>query len=906
MLRAFQQVILRQLRAEKLRTAITVVGVAAGIAVVLAIRLTNASAVRGFGAALEMTSGRAGLEIVGAGFGIDETLLPQLEWLSAYGVTSPVIDADVLVLTGQHRDGRAGGPSLPSSESPTSDLGRDRSPSGPSGTSSPTGPRTDLARVLGVDILRDFPVRDYDVGDVGQHAQRPASAADILGLLTDPDAIVTTRALANRLGLRVGDQLHVIAGDRRRDLRIRGLLEAEGPARLLDGNFLLMDIAAAQWAFDRLGRLDRIDVKLHDGIDIAVAEREIAARLPAGVSVQRPSRRGEQVEQMLAAFHLNLTALSSIALLVGLFLVYNAVSVSVLARRQEIGTLRALGTTRRQIQSLFLGEAAVFGVCGVAVGLPLARVLADLTVSLTSRTVNTLYISAAPAPPALGPADVVLALVVGLPLSLLAAWLPAREAAGVPPTAVLRGADRVQARVSPPARSRWLALGLLVIAAASSRLPILAGLPIAGYLASVALVFGAALLMPTALQFAARHGRSFWFRLFRVGGWLAHAGLGGAINRVAVSVAALAVSLAMMVAITVMVGSFRQTVIDWVGQSLKADLFVGPAARRAGARQPTISADVVALVRNHPDVAAVDAFRSITVPYERSLIYMGAGDFAIQARRAGLRFKSVAPGTGSPADVVGVLDAARSAGFVLVSEPFSTRYGKRAGDSVTLQTPRGPIEVPIAAVYFDYSSDRGVVMMDNATLARHFGVQPPTGLTVYVRDGAEPEAVRASLLGQLDGTAGIFIFTNRALRREVLNIFDSTFAVTYALQAIAILVALLGIVGTLMTLVIERRRELGILRAMGASRGQVRAMVVAEAAMLGAISQAAGLVLGLLLALILVYVVNLQSFGWTIHLSIPWSSLAQMSALVVVTTLLAGIYPAQRAMREHAGVLEDE
>jgi len=240
-----------------------------------------------------------------------------------------------------------------------------------------------------------------------------------------------------------------------------------------------------------------------------------------------------------------------------------------------------------------------------------------------------------------------------------------------------------------------------------------------------------------------------------------------------------------------------------------------------------------------------------------------------------------------------------------VSEPFATRYGKHAGDRLSLATPAGPVEFAIAGVYFDYSSDRGVVMMDNATLVRHFGEQRPTGLSVYLKDGTRAAAVRGQMLARLGGVAGVFIHTNRSLRDEVLRIFDSTFAITYALQAIAIVVALLGIVGTLMTLVIERRRELGILRAVGAGRGQVRAMIVAEAAMLGTISQVVGLALGVLLALILVYVVNLQSFGWTIHLTIPWASLLQMSALVIVTTLLAGLYPAQRAMRDQPA-LEDE
>lgn len=885
MFRLFRQLILRQLWTERLRTVLTVMGVAAGIAVVLAIRLTNASAVRGFSAAVDMTAGRAGLEIIGAGFGLDETRLPDVDWLREYGQSSPVIDGDLLVRVGR----RPSAVGLPQSGGPTA------------GAAPPmAGPgRTELVRVLGVDILRDFPVRDYEVGDAGSDQPLPHTAADMLALLTDPSAAVITRLFADRHGLRVGDPLHVIVGDRPRELRVRALLEAEGPARLLDGNFLLMDIAAAQWVFGRLGVIDRLDLRLHEGMDIGAAEVAIARRLPPGLVVQRPSRRGQQVEQMLAAFHLNLTALSSIALLVGLFLVYNAVSVSVLARRQEIGTLRALGVSRRQVQGLFLGEAAVFGVLGVALGVPLARGLADATVRLTSATVNTLYVAAAPAPPSLRAYDVVLALIVGLPLSLLAAWLPAREAAAVPPTAALRGADRALAGGPSRTWSTRTALALLVLAGALALLPPIGGLPIAGYLASFALVFGAALLMPLALRHAARRGRALWLRLFGVGGWLAHAALGGHIGRVAVSVAALAVSLAMMVAITVMVGSFRQTVIDWAGQSLKADLFVGPASRRSGGRAATISEVVEGTVRGHAEVRAVDAFHSVTVPYADSLIYMGAGDFALQARIGALRFKS--PSNGAPA-----LERAQARDAVIVSEPFANRYGKRVGDRLELATPAGPTPFEIVGIYYDYSSDRGVVMMDTHTLTRHFGEQRPTGLTVYLRDGAQATAVRNELLGSLEGAAGVFIYTNRWLREEVLRIFDATFAVTYALQGIAIVVALLGIIGTLMTMVIERRRELGIMRALGASRGQIRAMVVAEAAMLGAISQGAGLVLGLLLALVLVYVVNLQSFGWTIHLSIPWAALAQMSGLVVVTTLLAGLYPAQRAMRDAVAPPEDE
>ncbi|MCC6162753.1 MAG: FtsX-like permease family protein [Acidobacteria bacterium] len=864
MTQLFRQVIVRRLATERLRTMVTAVGVAVGIAVVLAIRLTNASALRGFDAALDMTSGRTGLEILGVGGTLDERLIADLDWLRVYGHASPVIDADLVVRTSAF------------AQRATVDKGDEP---------------TELLRVYGVDVLRDAPLRTYATADAAR------GTTDILRLLVEPGAIVVTRAFADRHGVTVGDRLVGLVDDRQVSLTVLGLLAADGPAALLDGHFALMDLAAAQDAFGRAGRIDRIDIRLRDGVDVAEAEAAVRARLPDGVNVQRPSRRSAQVERMLAAFHMNLTALSSIALLVGLFLVYNAVSVSVLARRHEIGTLRALGGTSRQVQALFLGEALVFGALGVAAGVPLGRALASAMGSLTSATVATLYVRSAAATPELSGWDVLLAAVIGLPLSLAAAWLPAREAARVPPTAVMRGADRVTARLRNGGVMPAVGVGLIVLAAGLARVPAVDGLPLAGYAAAAALVFGAALLTPPVLRGAARVGRTASFRLLRVGGWLAHANLGGHVSRVAVSVAALATSLAMTVAITVMVGSFRETVIEWVGQTLRADLYVGPATRASGARAVAISQTVEAVVRAHPDVLAVDAFRNLSVTYDDTPITLVAGDVDTLLSHGGLRVKA-------PVDGRAALQALAGRDVVAVSEPFAMRHDLRVGDRVTLPTPQGPRTFDVAAVFYDYSNDRGVVRMDIAVFTRHFGDRRPAGLAVYLREGADAVAVRDALLRDIEGTAGVFIHSNRALRQEVLRIFDSTFAVTYALQAIAVLVALLGIIGTLMTLVIERRREIAILRALGTSRRQLTTMIVGEAAMLGAIAQGMGLGVGLLLSLILVYTVLVQSFGWTIQWYVPWRALARMSAFVVIATLVAGLYPAWRAMRDVSVVPE--
>ncbi len=373
-------------------------------------------------------------------------------------------------------------------------------------------------------------------------------------------------------------------------------------------------------------------------------------------------------------------------------------------------------------------------------------------------------------------------------------------------------------------------------------------------------------------------------------GELAASNLAGAIPRVSISVAALSVSLAMMVAIAVMVGSFRETVVYWVSQTLKADLFVGPSTRSNGARQATLSAEVDAIVSAHPAVLAIDRFRTTTIVVDDSQVLLTAGDFEVMTTHGGLLFKA-------PGDAREAMRGAIDQDVVVVSEPFANRHRKGVGAVVNIPTPAGPRPFRIAAVYFDYSSDRGVIAMDRRTFARHFGELAPTGLTVYLEPGHDPEQVRAELLDRIGGQRRVFVYTNTGLRTEVMRIFDSTFAITWALEVIAIVVAILGVAATLLTLMLERRQELAMLRLVGADRAQVRRMVVVEAALIGGVSQGVGLIAGIALSLVLVFVINVQSFGWTIQFHLPTGFLVQMTIAILVATALAGLYPARRATR---------
>ncbi|MXZ34802.1 MAG: FtsX-like permease family protein, partial [Acidobacteria bacterium] len=786
----FRTFILRRLRQEKLRALATVLGVALGIAVVLAVRMANQSSVRSFETALEMVAGKTSLEIVGSGQGLREERLLELGWLEQFGQISPVIEGEA----------RA---------------------------SFPSGEREWL-KILGVDILRDETLRDYRLVRLADRQQSP-TPREFLELLSDPGAIVLTQKLARRYGLDPGTGLDLDIGDRRETLTVRGLLLDRGPARALNGTFALMDIAAAQWFFGRLGRIDRVDLRLKPEISIDRAEAAIAARLPEGLGVQRPSRRGRQVEKMLESFHFNLTALSHIALLVGLFLIYNTVSLSVITRRREVGILRAVGVSRRQVAGLFLAEAGLLAAMGCALGILLGGWLARGALTLTGSTLDRLYIRSAAEPVSLGPEHLVLAFAVGIPLALLAALVPALEASRVPPTEAVRDADRVESRFRLSWRQRWLPAILSALAVGFACLDSVDGLPLFGYAACLSIVFAVAFLVPVVLHVSGRVGSRLTRRWTGVEALLANANLSGSIPRISISVAALAVSLSMVTAITIMIGSFRETVQYWVEQTLRADLFVAPATRSNVYSESTLSPELVRLISTSSRVAAVDPFTSFNIDYQGRRVLLGSGDFEVHLSHSGLLFKAPRQGESAMRAAIGE-DAA------VVSESFALRHRKAVGDLLVLTTDQGQRAFRVAAVYYDYSSDQGVVVLDRSTFRKYYGDRPPRSLAVYLKEGLDPERARSEMLAGLPPESRLFVHTNASLKTEVLRIFDNTFTITYALEVIAVAVAILGVATTLVTLILDRKPELALLRWAGAEQRQIRKMVVIEAALLGAVS----------------------------------------------------------------------
>ena len=874
-LRLFFRLMVRPLLREPIRTSLMVLAIALGIGVVLAIELAGEAATGSFRSSMETLTGDNNLEITASG-GVPDAIVGTLASLPYDLRISPRIE---------------GYASIPRADALSA-----------RGAGAP-GARQMTLPLIGLDLVAEAGAlsgRRRASGaphspDVTQAPEQSQRLDEFLKSADDPSSIWVGTSMHRA----VGDRLRLLINDHAADYVVRGIYPDGGDS---SGDStgrqpaIVMDIATAQRALGRTGRLDRILLKAPVAGSDATPEvaslddwqRRIAAALPPGVAVSPEGAGTDENRRMLAAFRWNLRLLSYISLVVGAFLIYNTISISVVRRRPEIGIVRALGATRAQVLGAFLGEAATLGLAGAALGLPIGRFMAAGAVKLMGVTVESLYVSSSPGPIALTFDSFLLAAIIGLAASLGSAFSPAREAVSVPPVqALARGRREFDVAVH---KSRNLQLGLLLAlgAALASRAPAVGGKPYFGYVACLALVAAAALMMPWFVSLITRAASYAMGRRFGAEALLASRSLAGSLRRTSVLVAALATAIAMMVSVGIMVGSFRETVINWMDAAFPADLFVRPAVPAAADRHPTLSPELTALVKAVPGVAAVDRRRAYEIHYGGLPVTLAGVDLSPQRMQRPSDFFS---GRG----IAAVMAELRAGNNVAVSEPFTYKHHAAAGDTITLPLGEQRVAFHIVDVYYDYSSERGEILMDLAALQRYLPDPAPSNLAVHLAPGADSDAVRAAILDRA-AAYDVAVISNRELRTGAVRVFDRTFVITYALETIAVAVAVLGVAGALLALVIDRRRELSLLRFLGADSAQIRKLILFEAGFLGLLANLAGAVLGYFLSLILIFVIDKQSFGWTIRFHWPTAVLLGALTVVYLATIAAGVYPASIAV----------
>ena len=814
---------------------------------IVAIDLANGSAQRAFELGTETVAGRATHTIVGGASGLDEQVYTDLRRNLGIRMSAPVVENYVVI----------------------EEL--DRQP----------------MRLLGVDPFAESPFRSY----LGTGESNEPAPDFFTPLMVQPNTVLLSSEIAARYGLEPGDSLTAYVGSNRHVLEIVGLLEPSDDLsrRALD-SLLLTDIGTAQEVLDRIGRLDRIDLIMPDTPQGAADLERIRASLPAAARIAPSSARSGTVNEMTAAFGLNLTALSLLALVVGMFLIYNTVTFSVVQRRRVIGTLRALGMTRREVYAMILLEAILLGLLGTLGGLGLGIVLGRGAVQLVTRTINDLFFVVSVREIEVPLFTLAKGTLIGVADAALAAAIPAYEATSVAPAGALQRSNiEERSRKALP----WVSVAAVLLLVLGSILLIPEWNLVIAFAGLFVIILGTALLSPILTLWLMLLIQRITNAVSGVIGRMAPRTITRTLSRTSVAVAALMVSVSVIIGVGVMISSFRTTVELWLDDVLQADIFVSPHALNATQASTILDPTLLADITTYPGIASSATTRGVN-----TAIFLENRDEALDVRLVAMS-EDLAGADRRYRAAIGDWQATWAAaqeGGVIINEPLANRYEIQVGDELAVQTDKGRHNFPVVGVAVDFDVNPALILHD-PVYRQWWDDDAISAVALFVEPGRDVDEMVAELRAAFGQRAELLITSNRGTRQNALEVFDRTFAITIALQFLAALVAFIGILSTLMSLQLERVREIGVLRATGMTQRQLWRLSLLETGLIGTSAGLLAMPTGFLLSLILIYIINLRSFGWTLEMRLDPMEFAQAFLVALGAALAAGIYPAWRMGR---------
>ncbi len=828
-------------RKHLLRSILTTAGIALGVALLVGMRTANDSVLRSFNDTVDRIAGKAQLQVSAGDAGVAEDVLERVQAAPEVSAAAPVIETSVETgLAGQGK-----------------------------------------MLVLAVDMTGDRSLRNYDFDGGDEDV-----IDDPLVFLAQPDSLIITREFADRNGLRTGSKVSFETMEGARQFTVRGILKAGGMAAAFGGNLGIMDIYAAQQVFGRGRRFDRIDIGLAEGVSIEAGTAALQRALGGGYEIEPPSGRGKQFESLLRIYNTAVSISSLFSLFIGMFIIYNSFAIAVTQRRAEIGILRALGATRGQIRALFLGESAVAGLIGSTAGLGAGLAFARSLTGVTGRLMENIFgVPQNAQEVSLDPRFLVGALALGVVVSMIAAYIPARSAARVEPVQALqKGRYQVLGAGENRAR-RWaaaacVALGLACLWAGAYR-----PLAFAGYSLTVAAML---LLAPFLSLELARALRGPLRRFKPIEGSLAVDSLIQAPRRTSATVAALMLSLALVIGQGGVARASYESIRGWVDTTLNPDLFI-TATENIASRGFRFPASMIPEVTKLPAIEETQPVRTARVQFRGKPVMLVAIDMESLGRRVR---RIVVAGN------IEEMNRRSAAGqAVILAENLANLEHLGLGDMVEIPTPRGGLRLPVAGVIRDYSNQLGSIFLDRKVYIREFQDDTVDLFRVYLRPGVAPEEGRRQIIEGLGSRRRMFVLLNRDVRDYVLGLTNQWLGMTRIQVIVAVLVAVLGIVNTLTVSISDRRRELGVLRAVGGLRAQIRGAVWLEAAAIGAI----GLVLGLSAGAVVLYyelqVIQRDVGGMPLAYIYPLGVAATLIPIILGAALAAAIVPAEAAVR---------
>ena len=810
--------------------ALAILGIGIGVAVIVAVDLANASARKAFLLSMDAVTGAATDQVIGGARGIDEDFYTELRITHNIRSIAPVVEGYVVI-------------------------------------------NETSVQVLGIDLFAEQEMRAFTRQPSSQAGPDAASAQSLFrSFLVEPGAAMMSPATANALGIEVGDRFTIQVAGKEHGGRLVATFDDQSGGL---GNLVTTDIATAQEWLGQVGWLSRVDVRIVDGDD--AFRNRLLDLLPADATLLPAAGRTRSTAEMSAAFMTNLTAMSLLALLVGLFLIYNSVSFSVLQRRRLIGALRALGVTRRQVFAIVLSESAAVGVVAAAAGVVTGIWLGEQLLGLVAQSINDFYYRVSVTDVSVSTFSLGKGVIAGVGAALFAAAVPAFEASSYRPRLAMARSvlERQTRRLLPVVTFAGLGIsGVAVAVLAISGRSLVAGLA-----AVFMLILGFALIVPVVVKALTAVLAPVARRIAGVGARLAVTGIGASLSRTGVAIVALAVAVSATVGVSVMVDSFRGSVSEWLDQTLQADIYAGVSR---GDMDPDLIHDLSRLA----GVEAVSTSRRTAIEDEQGQTQILAVQMA-PGSYAGTEILDA-----DPAEVWPQFD---TADVVLVSEPYGYRNKVGPGDTIQLRTVAGDTSFDVAATYQSYDINASAMLMSRTTYDKHFDDAGIDSIGLYLADGIDVDDTLDAMAAISAGRQQILMNSNHKIRDLSLQIFDRTFVITDVLYWLAIGVAFIGILGAMLALQLERARDLATLRALGMTPLQLGSMITLQTSVIGLLSGIAAIPLGLVMAYVLIEVINRRAFGWQIDMSIDPGILGVAVVFAVVAAFLAGLYPAWRS-----------
>ncbi len=833
----------RHILGAPVRSGLVVLGIALGVAVVVASRATSDSMLVTFDELVERVAGRADLIVAGNQSGVPASLVADVA-----GVDGVAHAAAALEITTSFVEG--GDPLL----------------------------------VLGVDFLGDTHFLPFRGEDGSTEV-----VDDPLLFVNDPTALLITRTLAERRGLSEDSTVEVMSAGGSTTLTVKGILEDTGPAASFGGQVAVMFLDAAQVAFGRGTLVDRIDVALDPAADPEPVKARLAEVLSGAAQVEQPEQAGARLRIFSEKLAEGLGISGAAALIVAVFIIYNAIGVAVTQRRRETGVLRALGVLRREIILHFCLEAVVLAVLGIALGLFFAQWLVTLTHEQTASTISRMY-ATTPTVPTVELRHAAAGAIAGFLISFGAAFLPARRGAKLEPVAALRRGSGGSAAAIP---YRRLAVAGALLMAASWAVA-LVDTEVAGYVSTTGDLAGAALLAPAAVVLLRRMLVGVAKALFGISGRLGLDYVERDLGRSTVNVLALMVAVSLSVTVSGWLSSFERSIREWFEQVTAADLAITAGSPVADRQRMPLAADTLERIAGVEGLADAQGMRMIEQRYRETpfrLVASNTRTYFEQSTRRGKPW-TVLQGK-SPIEPHELEEARR----IVLSENAAHLLGLTAGDRMTLATSTGPVDFEVRAVVVDYSSEIGAGFIDRVHYREHWQDDALDVANLYLEDGADVAAVAQRVRERLGGGDGLFVTETTKLREQFLGLVTDSFSYARLLELIVLVIALLGVVGTMVAAVLDRTREIGMLRAVGATRRQVTLSMVVEASFMGLSAAVVGILAGTIQCLLFLNILIAAESGWHVTFVFPWEGALRMGLLVVATAAIAGFVPGLRASR---------